>query len=263
MSTPDSDPTFMESKAITTSYGPRNITRNMLQDKNGNLWFASWEGIIRYDGKSFTNFTNKEGLRRFHVFSVFEEEAGNLWFGTIGAGVYRYDGKSFRNFTTQDGLAEDRVLCIAADKSGNIWFGTRRGVSRYNGESFRNFTTKEGLADNGVNTIIEDKNGNLWFGGDDPLCHYDGKSFTKFATNAAGHILEDTKGNIWISGGGTHNMALYRYDGNALSSGQAGFTQVTKRAGQIFGILEDKNGDIWFGTEQGVGRYDGKSFAYF
>lgn len=99
MSAPDSDPSFMESKAVTTAYGPRNITRNIMQDRNGNLWFASWEGIIRYDGQSFTNFTNKEGLRRFHVFSILEGESGNLWFGTVGAGVGRYDGKALTYFT--------------------------------------------------------------------------------------------------------------------------------------------------------------------
>lgn len=304
ISAPDSDPTFMESKVVTTSYGPRNITRDVMQDRNGNLWFASWEGIIRYDGQSFTNFTNKEGLRRFHVFSVLEEETGNLWFGTIGAGVYRYDGTSFRNFTTKDGLAENKVLCMLEDKSGNIWFGTGNGVSRYSGASFRNFTKAEGLADNTVNAmiadrtgniwfgtssgvcfydgrsftnfknqgglpfnnvraIIEDKNGHLWFGGDHGLCRYDGKSFTKFIPNFVGYIFEDKKGDIWISAGGTHNMVLYHYDGKSLSSGQAGFTQITKREGQIFGIVEDQHGDLWFGTEQGVCRYDGKSFNYF
>ena len=58
-------------------------------------------------------------------------------------------------------------------------------------------------------------------------------------------------------------MALYHYDGNALSSGQAGLPQIIKEERQIFDIAEDRNGNIWFGTEQGVGRYDGKVLTYF
>jgi len=139
---PDYDPYFIETKTITSSYGPSSITRNMIQDRDGNIWLATWEGILRYDGETFTNFTNKEGLRRFHVFTALEDRSGNIWFGTIGAGVYRYDGKTFTNFTTKEGLAGDRIGCIMQDRAGNIWIGTDGGVSIYNGDSFRNFTTE-------------------------------------------------------------------------------------------------------------------------
>ena len=82
------DPNFVVAPDIVSTQGPSNITRNILQDRNGNYWFASWEGIVRYDGKLFTYVTLKEGLRRFHVFSVLEDQTGNLWFGMIrGGGV--------------------------------------------------------------------------------------------------------------------------------------------------------------------------------
>ncbi|MCB0588537.1 MAG: hypothetical protein KDD06_24810 [Phaeodactylibacter sp.] len=303
---PDNDPYFVESKAITSSYGPSSITRNIMQDVKGNLWFATWEGIIRYDGNTFTNFTNKEGLRRFHAFAALEDSKGNLWFGTVGAGVYRYDGKSFTNFTTKEGLTNDRATYIYEDKTGNIWFGTEGGASRYDGRSFRNFTTKEGLADNDVNaiiqdkagkfwfgarghaclydgktftevtngigvpfenvrSIIEDKQGNIWLGGNDGLWRFDGSSFTNFTTDFVGYIYEDSKGNIWTSteGADTHNWVLSRYDELSLSYGKATPTQIQPQAGMLFGILEDTNGNIWFGALNGVCRYDGKSFNYF
>src|SRR5438046_1298456 len=57
------DPYFIESNDTVSAHGPRNITRGVLQDKDGNFWFATWEGIIKYDGKLFTNITLKEGLR--------------------------------------------------------------------------------------------------------------------------------------------------------------------------------------------------------
>ena len=317
------DPYFVETKTINAPFGPQSITRNMVQDKNGNLWLASWEGIIRYDGKTFTNFTNKDNLRRFHVFSAFEDQKGNLWFGTIRAGVYRYNGRTFTLFTTRDGLADDLVTCIAEDKRGNIWFGTAAGVSYFDGKKFHNFTTKEGLIDNDVNSIIEDssgniwigtrggvcyynpsayfdsaqhkslkaggktftavnnqagvpfnnvrsiiedKTGNIWVGGQDGLYRYDGKNFTQFSKDFIGFLYEDKKGSIWFSAGTPQprNMVLYRYDGRSGPRlGEPYFNKIIVGDGQIFGILEARDGSIWFGTEVGVCRYDGKTFKYF
>jgi len=229
-----------EIKNVATSAGPNLITRNIIQDRKGNIWIATWEGIFRYDGKSFTNFTDKVSSARF--FSVLEDSKGNLWFGSIGSGVYYYDGKSFRNFTTKEGLAGNDVTCIYEDKIGKIWFGTGGGTSCYNGKYFRNFTTKEGLSINDVNSIIEDKTGKLWFATRGNTFVYDGKTCTVFAhgykpfTNVR-TIIEDKKGNIWLGG----NDGLWRYDGNTFTN----FTQ--KFVGYI---CEDKKGDIWISSEK-------------
>ncbi|HTD41686.1 MAG TPA: two-component regulator propeller domain-containing protein [Mucilaginibacter sp.] len=252
-----------ETKDIVTSSGPNRITRNIIQDRKGNIWIASWEGIFKYDGKSFTNITSKVSSARF--FSVLEDSKGNLWFGSIGSGVYYYDGKSFRNFTTKEGLAGNGVTCIYEDKTGNIWFGTEAGASRYDGKSFRNFKIREVLpptdADsvhvsvyqhqlpegswmhNDVNSIIEDKTGKLWFGTRGYACVYDGKTFTTI-TNKDGKpfanvrsIIEDKKGNIWLGG----YDGLWRYNGSTFTN----FSQ--KFVGYIY---EDKKGNIWTSSER-------------
>jgi len=50
-----------------------------LQDKAGNLWFGTTgEGVYRYDGKSFTQFTVKDGLSNNKVWSILEDTAGNI-----------------------------------------------------------------------------------------------------------------------------------------------------------------------------------------
>jgi len=293
-----------EFKAIGTPFGPNSITRTIKQDRKGNIWLASWEGIIKYDGKSFTNITKNVSLSRF--FSILEDRKGNFWFASIGAGVYYYDGKSFTNFTTKEGLPSNRVTCIYEDKTGNIWFGTEGGASRYDGKSFTKFTTKEGLPDNDVNAIIEDKTGKFWFGTRGDACFYDGKTFTKFTNNEGNpftnvrSIIEDKKGNIWLGGKSglwcyDHNSftnfstnfvgyiyedkkgsiwtnseaanakgwALSRYDESFLSYEKLTATQIIVEKGLLFGILEDKEGNIWFGTLKGVCRYDGHRFFYF
>jgi len=253
-----------ETKDVITSAGPNNTTRNVIQDRKGNIWIAAFDGIFRYDGKHFTNVTGKVTSVRF--FSVLEDRRGNMWFGSIGSGVYYYDGKSFRNFTTKEGLAGNDVTCIYQDKTGDIWFGTGSGASCYDGKSFRNFTTKEGLSNNDINSIIEDKTGKFWFGTRGNACIYDtrlpdgqGKKFTVFThdgkpfTNVRS-IIEDKKGNIWLGG----NAGLWRYDGHT-------FTNFTENS--VSYVYEDKKGNIWTSSESANGQdlalshYDEKSLS--
>lgn len=259
-----------ETKSVITSAGPNHITRNIIQDRKGNIWIASWEGIFRYDGKSFTNITSKVSSARF--FSVLEDRKGNLWFGSIGSGVYYYDGISFRNFTTKEGLLNNEITCIYEDKAGNIWFGTGGGASRYDGISFRNYIINGDAMNEDrtgkafpyrphyeVNSIIEDKTGRFWFGTRGNTFVYDGKTFTVFThdgkpfTNVRS-IIEDKKGNIWLGG----SNGLWCYDGSTFTN----FTQ--KFVGYI---IEDKKGNIWTSSESDNGqgwalsRYDRKSLS--
>ena len=246
-----------ETKGVIISTIPDNITRTIKQDRNGNIWIAAFDGVFRYDGKSFTNITSKVSSARF--FSVLEDRKGSFWFSSVGSGVYYYDGKSFRNFTTKEGLANDRVIDIYEDKTGNIWFGTEGGASFYDGKSFKNFTTKEGLPNNDVNSIIEDKTGKIWLGTRGHACFYDGKTFTVFTHNGEPFtnvrtIIEDKKGNIWLGG----NDGLWRYDGST-------FTNITKNF--VGYIYEDKNENIWTSSQNAsdqkwaLSRYDEKSLS--
>jgi len=259
-----------ENKGVITSYGPKWITRNIIQDRKGNIWIAAFDGIFRYDGKSFTNITSKVSSARF--FSVLEDSKGNLWFGSIGSGVYYYDGKSFTNFTTGDGLPNNRVGCIYEDKAGNIWFGTENGASCYDGRSFRNYTIN-----GGVNAIIEDKTGKFWFATTGNTFIYDarlpdgqGKAFTVFTHDGkpfknVRSMIEDKKGNTWLGG----PDGLWRYDGST-------FTNFTQKS--VGDIIEDKKGNIWTSSESAdspawdgsrtgniqswaLTRYDGKSLS--
>ena len=121
--------------------GPKPKAHNwgwpQLQDKNGNIWFSNWGGAYRYDGKSFTSFTESDGLGG-GVTRIIEDKNGNLWFGgDAGAGLSRYDGKSFTRFTTKDGLLNYNIWSILEDKTGNLWVGTREnGLYLFDGKKF-------------------------------------------------------------------------------------------------------------------------------
>ena len=262
-------------KEADTSKLPMSMVRHVKLARNGDILIASYLGVFRYDGTSFTNLTSEISSPRFSSFwDVLEDRKGNLWFASKDSGVYYYNSKSlpsgqagFQHFTTKVGLANNRVMSIYEDKAGNIWFATGGGVSRYDGKSFRNFTTKEGLSNNDLTNIMEDKTGKLWFGTRGEACFYDGKTFTVLknkdgkAFKNVWSIIEDNKGNIWFgdSGYDPSYYGLWRYDGST-------FTKVSQRG--AYAIIEDKKGNIWTtgaidpnGNVWALSRYDAK-FLY-
>jgi ligand-binding sensor domain-containing protein len=317
MARADVDPYFIKQEGDVSAHGPASITRNIIQDRNGDIWLATWQGILRYDGAQFTNFTNKDALRKYHVFSAMEDRDGGLWFGTIGAGVYRYDGTTFTNITKKNGLADEKQGCFLQTRNGDIWIGTMGGISIYNGSFYRNLTTENGLLDNDINSILEDRSGKIWIASRGELCTYDGEQFTAFRKDGAplipnlknknserffnvrtviedrngnvwlagqdglwrygddgltqfndkfvGYVYEDRAGNIWTSSAGDvpSNWRLSRYAAEDLAKGAYSPTIVLEREDMFFGILEDKDGRIWLGSLNGVGRYDGETFAWF
>lgn len=81
-----------------TSKVPVSMVRHVKQARNGDILIASFLGVFRYDGTSFTNLSNKISPPRFSSFwDVLEDRKGNIWVGS-GSGVYRYDGKTITDF---------------------------------------------------------------------------------------------------------------------------------------------------------------------
>src|SRR5690606_110832 len=124
-----------------------------LQDKDGNLWFGTTgEGVYRYDGKEFTQYTEKDGLSNNIVWSIVEDNSGNIWIGTDD-GVCRFDGKTFSKIpftvTNANGFVtaipqsgKNAVWSMFQDKSGSIWFGTSQDLYCYDGKYFSRFLDK-------------------------------------------------------------------------------------------------------------------------
>ena len=231
---------------------PNCTVRDIIQDKEGRLWFGTKGGVSRYDGKTVTTFTTADGLVNNSIFSMAQDKEGNLWLGTED-GISRYNGETFATFTTADGLTNNFTNSMAQDKEGNLWFGTGGGgVSRYDGSRFTNFTAADGLANNKILSISADRQGNVWFGTwGGGVSRYDGSTFATFtaeqglAGNFVHVIKEDHEGNLWF---GTEMNGVSRYDGSA-------FTTFTTADGLtdnwVQSILEDSRGNLWFGTVWG------------
>ena len=257
-----------------------NHVRSIYEDKIGNLWFGTENGVSRYDGnrvdavergekippelqsdlkkingklvRTITRFTDKIGMGNNDVRRIIEDKKGNIWFGTNGGGVTKYDG--------------NRVDAI--ERGGKVTIETLHDLKKLNGKfhsTFSNFTDKEGLSSNYISSIQEDKSGNLWFGTlGGGLNKYNGKYFTRFTdqeglcNNLVSYVFEDRSRNLWC---GTYMAGLSKYNGKS-------FTHFTTKEGLsynvVYSILEDKKGNLWFGTYRGgISKYDGKSFVHY
>jgi ligand-binding sensor domain-containing protein len=159
-------------------FGPKLVWA-MFEDREGNMWFGTdGEGARRYDGKTFTTYTTKDGLAGNQVRCIFGDSKGRIWLGANSGGVSCYDGAAFRNFTPKDGLGNEYVYTILEDKAGNLWFSTLgEGATRYDGTTFTTFRKIGWLTRTHVQSMLEDKNGTLWFGCSGGLFRFDGKAF--------------------------------------------------------------------------------------
>jgi len=108
-----------------------NPVRASITDNSGDLWLATDEGAVRYDGKQFTTYTTHDGFLVNDIRDVKEDRHGNLWFATWGGGVVRYDGDTFYTITTKRGLIHNNVRHIYEDSQGDMWFATDGGITKY------------------------------------------------------------------------------------------------------------------------------------
>lgn len=162
----------------SSRFGPKLVWA-MLEDKAGNLWFGTdGDGLRKFDGTSFTTYTDKDGLADNNVGSILQDKAGDLWFGTRFGGVSRHHGKSFTTFTEKEGLGSKFVFEMREDRAGNLWLSTLGGgVCRYDGKTFTQYGTKDGLTNLYVQSIFQDQAGKLWFGTGAGLFRLDGDVF--------------------------------------------------------------------------------------
>ena len=233
--------------------------REILGDASGNLWFATARGLNRYDGSSWHTLTVPDAAYAL-VSRSLEDASGRVWIES-GPETWVYDGATWR--------VPDEVIdaptgysvsgAVLKERGGSMWFslrdsaGTYAGVGRYDGSTWTYMPsdgTPSGL-------MMEDRAGNLWFVGSG-VSRFDGSTWQHFTRpDGLGHVMciaGDSAGNVWL---GTYGGAS-RFDGASWRT----FTDADGLSGiQVYSILQDQSGTMWFGSYPGgVTRFDGSTW---
>ncbi|MEM9022717.1 MAG: two-component regulator propeller domain-containing protein, partial [Bacteroidota bacterium] len=257
----DSGPTYynVENRQLSN-----NTVWSSFEDRDGNLWFGTSGSLNRFDGRSWERFLKADGLASSRVFAIAQDDSGTLWFGTKD-GISRFDGSDFANNTEVEGTVVGSVRDIHIDRQQSIWFATSNGVLAYRDQQLQRVAIADSLGDLSVNSIAEEQNGQLWFGTANGLQRYDGTQFQAVrvgndpGSNRVNSLVFDQLNHLWI---GTDN-GLFEFDlPHYRSSGQPAMTSFTRQDG-VIGLecnqnaaYADREGHLWFGTGNGVVRYD-------
>ena len=108
---------------------PQNSVRDIVQTRDGYLWLATLDGLVRFDGVRFTVFnkSNSPGIISNRFLQLYEDGQGDLWASTENSGLTRLQQGRFTTYTTADGLPDNTITSLGGDGQGNLlmFFGLR------------------------------------------------------------------------------------------------------------------------------------------
>ncbi|MDQ3017494.1 MAG: hypothetical protein M3R25_12335 [Bacteroidota bacterium] len=259
------------------------------EDKAGNIYLTTLDGICKYDGKIITQLTpvksNEWKLTRDDLWFT-----GNQWKN----GVYRYDGHTLYDLKFPRHEMEDELFqrtgpvpfdvnvayIIYKNSKGNVLFGTSSfGVCIFDGTSFSWISDDEMTFRKdafGVRGILEDKDGKYWLSNSIHRYNIDihkspdgGQSIMTYSKEKGIQqglgeysyfmsIAEDRSGDLWML---TYSGGVWRYDGENITHYPI---MEDGKMVYLFTIYKDLQGDLWLGThEHGVYKFNGNKFEKF
>ncbi len=269
-----------------------NAVFEFWEGKGNILWLGTYKGLNRFDRKkgTFSHYRHKPGdpksLSDDYVWTIAGDGKGNLWLGTRD-GLNRFDPETetFTVFRLNSrnkalGISNRQVIKIIFDRKGFLWVGTGDGLNKMDPRTLtftHYFSRGEGpksLSDNVINYILEDRWGILW------VCTLEGglnrfnrdtETFDKFkhipgepnslSHNNVNSIFEDTNSQLWVStyGGG---LNLFNRDTETFKHYRRSDGLPSEN---VWGMLEDNYGILWFSTDNGLATFDPQSetFKYF
>ena len=247
----------------TDSGLPQNSVRAILQTRDGYLWFATREGVARFDGIDFTvyNRRNTPQLLSNDIRGLLEDHDGNLWISTAD-GLTRLRDGQFTAFTLAQGLPDNSIWSVFQDRRGSVWTITAGGLAQFSRDHFLPYTTQQGLSSDTISSVADGPNGTLWVATDSGLDQIErGRINKPFAGSPLGietirATATDRAGTLWA---GTQNGVQQFSNGALRTYGVADRLPDNK----VDALLADRSGNIWIGTPAGLAMIqDGKLTAY-
>ncbi|MBN1142931.1 MAG: response regulator [Bacteroidales bacterium] len=256
----------------------QSTVTHILQDRHGFLWFATYDGINRYDGYSFQVFRHDEkdstSLSHDAIVYMMEDSQGYIWIVNNGnAGLDRFDPRTekftrFRhNNNDPSTISSDFVNRVSEDRQGNIWVCTSKGLDLFVAQkttqgsqgTFQRFY--KGRITGNIDFAFENKYGQLLLFSDSLFVfNRKAKTFHKtdvpLAPTSIKSIVEDEYGNLYIGTTGDGILKLsYDQKKSTYQLTSPGKINVTPRNKNC--LLIDKDRYLWIGTEDdGLYRYN-------
>ena len=162
----------------------------LFEDRAGQLWAGTQNGLARRDGQKWKLFTSNDGLSGNVVRAIAETTNGDLWIGTENQGLNCFkDGKFVSIQASEKGLPGNDISCLYADPDGVLWAGTGgHGLARFQDGKWKNYSTGDGLASDSISYLLEDDAGYLWIGSNMGLMRIQKKSLNDFADGTTNSI---------------------------------------------------------------------------
>ncbi|MBZ5723663.1 MAG: hypothetical protein LAP87_01585 [Acidobacteriia bacterium] len=260
---------------------------SMAQAPGGSLWMAAFDqGVVemtpagevkRYGEPNGPPNFLAQGRRQKWVYAIAVDREGAVWVGTH-SGLCRLRAKPApdgsiveRVFTARDGIGAGRIYCLYITRAGRLWAGTTEGgASEFTGDPQRPFRAAAGVVARGVQAIGEDRAGNLWIGTGDEgvkrIAHGGIMSYTRadgLARNAIAAFAESRAGDLFAVSLMYDSLNLNRFDGEHFTAIHPALPGHIHWMGWGRGTiaLEDREGDWWVATGQGLCRFDGRGGA--
>ncbi|WP_195374325.1 hybrid sensor histidine kinase/response regulator transcription factor [Parabacteroides leei] len=247
---------------------------DIYQDSKGYLWFATKNGLNRFNGKEYVIYRREDGneqsLSGNSIASVTEDQDGYLWVGTNN-GLNRIDlntDRIKRYNSGANGLTQSSITKVYSDAAGYLWVGTWGGLYRFNREEdrFERILLDNNLEDISVSALFEDSAGRYWIGTRDKgvyLCDNQMNIISHFTresknmplnNNNITSIYEDTQKQIWIgSKYGLNKVNLRENEVLSFTSENSKLSNNTVRC------LVEWEGKLLVGTFDGIFALDPES----
>jgi signal transduction histidine kinase/ligand-binding sensor domain-containing protein len=113
---------------------PSSEVYDVYQDRKGFIWFATDNGVVRYDGSQMETFQVNDGLTDPVVFGIIEDSKGRIWFRTFSGKICYYNNKKIHPYRFNDILSPlckaGNLFSLYIDSLDNVWFGSDYAIGK-------------------------------------------------------------------------------------------------------------------------------------